>query len=348
MSKTLPLLDSPAICWSGDRLRLLDQRLLPTTQKWTEYDHARGVAQAIRDMVVRGAPAIGICAAYGIALSARKLGSDASAATLAQDFQVLADSRPTAVNLAWALKRLEPICQRLSGVLLGEALADEACCIHQEDQQINQRIGALGAALLPDGARVYTHCNAGALATGGYGTALGIIRTAWTRNRLSHVYAGETRPWFQGSRLTAWELAEAGIPTTVLIDSAAAQLMAKGQVDAVITGADRIAANGDTANKIGTYSLAILARYHGIPFIVAAPTATIDRQLRDGSHIPIEERDACEVQEFAGHQLTPDNIEVANPVFDVTPASLISALVTERGVLEPPNMTGISMLFGKS
>lgn len=342
------MLDSPAICWCGDHLRLLDQRLLPAVLRWTEYDNATAVAAAIGDMVVRGAPAIGISAAYGIALSARRLGDDACQAALANDFRLMAASRPTAVNLAWALKRLEPICQRLSGKLLGDALVDEACCIHQEDQQINQRIGALGAALLPDGARVYTHCNAGALATGGYGTALGIIRTAWQRGRLSHVYAGETRPWFQGSRLTAWEMAEAGIPATILIDSAAAQLMARGQVDAIITGADRIAANGDTANKIGTYALAVLAHHHGIPFIIAAPTATIDRDLQEGAHIPIEERNTDEVRMFAGHTLAPDKIPAVNPVFDVTPANLISAIVTERGVVQSPNASGISMLFRNS
>lgn len=330
------VINSAAIRWHGHFLELLDQRALPAETRWLSVRNSRDAADAIRDMVVRGAPAIGITAAYGLALEAAIQGDSATMSGLADAIDNLAASRPTAVNLFWALARLQATGQSLQGMALVEALLRDAEAIHQEDIAANLALGEYGAALLPDGATVYTHCNTGALATGGHGTALGIIRTAWNQQRLKAVYAGETRPWLQGSRLTSWELANDGIPVTLVADSTAGQLMAQGKVQAVIVGADRITANGDTANKIGTYNLAVLARHHGIPFIVAAPVSTLDPALPDGSHIIIEERHADEVRHVHGNAIAPRDVAVYNPAFDVTPAALITAIVTERGIIEAP------------
>lgn len=332
-----PLIESLAIRWYGDRLDLLDQRRLPLESHWLSLYSAADTAKAIRDMVVRGAPAIGICAAYGLALEARRFAEGDNAAGLENAFRMLADSRPTAVNLFWALERMRPLIQQQSGMALAEMLANEAQCIHAEDRDSNQRLAEHGAALLPEHCQVYTHCNTGALATGGHGTALGVIRTAWQQGRIRGVIAGETRPWLQGSRLTSWELLQDGIPVSLVVDSAAGHLMAGGEIGAVVVGADRITANGDTANKIGTYALAVLARHHGIPFIVAAPSSTVDMTLPDGAAVVIEERPADEVRAFGGTQMAPSDTPVRNPAFDITPAALISAIVTERGVVPTPN-----------
>ena len=333
----MPEIKSPAIHWHGDSLSLLDQRLLPGETRWVPLRTAIDVADAIRQMVVRGAPAIGIAAAYGVVLDARRLGGAASADTLAEAFSVLAASRPTAVNLFWALSRMREEAGTLEGQPLIEALEQCACDIHTADQAMNRRLADFGVALLPEGGCVYTHCNTGALATGGHGTALGVIRSAWAAGRISGVYAGETRPWMQGSRLTSWELMQEHIPVTLVVDSAAGHLMQQGRVQAVIVGADRITANGDTANKIGTYSLAVLARHHGLPFIVAAPLSTIDPDLASGAAIEIEERPGNEVRGLQGNIIAPAEVDVANPAFDVTPAALITAIVTERGVIHRPD-----------
>ncbi|MEE4251169.1 MAG: S-methyl-5-thioribose-1-phosphate isomerase, partial [Alcanivoracaceae bacterium] len=283
----MAIIESPAIRWHGDRLELLDQRALPLESRWLSYESAADTAHAIRDMVVRGAPAIGITAAYGVVLAARTLGANASLISLQPAFDVLAASRPTAVNLFWALQRMRAACQ-LQGEALIEQLSAEAVQIHQDDRDMNHRLAGFGVALLPADKRVYTHCNTGALATGGHGTALGIIRSAWSARRITGVVAGETRPWMQGARLTSWELLQDNIPVTLVVDSAAGHVFKGGDIGAVIVGADRITANGDTANKIGTYNLAVLAKHHGIPFIVAAPLSTIDPQLASGDAIEIE------------------------------------------------------------
>jgi len=329
-------IDSPAIRWLDDHLLLLDQRHLPSRTEWLAIHDAAGAATAIRDMAVRGAPAIGITAAYGLALEASRLGAKASPDTLRPALEVLAGSRPTAVNLFWALERLQQCAAELEGNTLARRLIREAENIHHEDQAANLRLGELGAALLPHNATVYTHCNTGALATGGHGTALGIVRSAWRAGHLREVIAGETRPWLQGARLTTWELMQENIPVTLVADSAAGMLMAAGRVDAVVVGADRIAANGDTANKIGTYALAVLARHHDIPFIVAAPASTLDPAMTDGGGIVIEERPADEVRQVGGQPLAPPQCPVYNPAFDVTPAELITAIVTEHGVIQSP------------
>ena len=293
-----------------DRVVFLDQRKLPTEEVDVECRSAADVAEAIRTMVVRGAPAIGIAAAYGYALAAAR-GEDLTAAE-----QVLRDSRPTAVNLGWALDEMR-----------ADPSAEHARSIHRDEVERCRAMAAHSAALLAPGTRALTHCNAGGLATGGYGSAVGALLSAWEEGLLAHVWVDETRPLLQGARLTAWELETAGIPHTVIADSAAASLMAAGEVDAVLTGADRIAANGDTANKIGTYSLAVLARHHDLPFYVVAPSSTVDHRTKRGSDIPIEQRDPAEITgRFAAR----------NPAFDVTPAALITAIVTEHGVHEPP------------
>ena len=328
--------ESLAIRWQPPQLALLDQRLLPGREHWLECQSAHEVAAAIRQMAVRGAPAIGISAAYGIALAARALGDKASLVALEPAFEVLAASRPTAVNLFWALERMRDCAGDLAGDALATALENEACAIHSEDLRCNEAIGAHGAALLNGVHAVYTHCNTGALATGGHGTALGIIRSTCAAGQPLHVYAGETRPWLQGARLTAWELLRDGIDVTLTVDSCAGHLMADGRVGAVIVGADRITANGDTVNKIGTYSLAVLARHHGLPFIVAAPCSTIDLSLTDGGAVIIEERDGAEVTQLAGQAVAAPGTPAYNPAFDVTPAELVSAIVTERGVVRTP------------
>jgi len=303
------------IRWKGDRLELLDQRLLPGKTTYVTCRTAQQVAKAIRDMVVRGAPAIGCAAAFGVVLGK---GSKAAYAALAK-------SRPTAVNLFWALERMKK-----AGDLQAEARA-----IFEEDLAANRELGRLGAALIPEHARVMTHCNTGALATAGYGTALGVIRSS--KSKKVSVIANETRPYLQGARLTAWECVQERIPCTLITDNMAGHMMARGEVDLVIVGADRIAANGDVANKIGTYTLAVLASRHGIPFYVAAPLSTFDPSIPDGSGIPIEERPADEVTGYKGSRWAPRGVKVRNPAFDVTPAELITAIITERGVILRPD-----------
>jgi methylthioribose-1-phosphate isomerase len=311
--------------WEGNRLLMLDQRRLPTGEVWLELETHEDVAEAIRDMAVRGAPAIGVAAAYGLALAARN-GVDR-----AEAIRLLASSRPTAVNLFWALDRIG----EMESFEFSDVLA-EARAIESEDMMMNLEIGRHGDSLVPEGAQILTICNTGALATAGHGTALGVIRTAHQNGKNIHVFACETRPRQQGLRLTAYELLKEGIPFQSIADGAAGSLMASGQVDLVIAGADRIAANGDTANKIGTYSLAVLAKHHGIPFYIAAPTSTLDIKLANGASIPIEERDASELTHTEGVQVGPNDCHVFNPAFDVTPGELITAIITEQGVMKPP------------
>ena len=324
-----------AIRWDHGALYLLDQTRLPTTEYWLRYTEYRAVARAIRAMVVRGAPAIGITAGYAMVLAAQENAcKEDFLAGMAQAKQMLADSRPTAVNLFWALERMEQ-CWLAHGPDLNK-LEAEARAIHQEDIQMNTAIGSAGAELLPTGASILTHCNAGTLATGGYGTALGVIRTGCAQGKVSMVYAGETRPLLQGARLTAFELSRENIPVTLICDNMAGTLMSQGKIDLVIVGCDRMAANGDFANKIGTYSLAILARYHQIPFYTALPSSTIDMTIPDGGHIPVELRAGNEVASFAGVPTGPEGVQTWNPAFDVTPHELLTAVITEQGVLCPP------------
>ena len=338
-----------AVDWYDNRLRLLDQRRLPLAVTFLDLDSAADTATAIRDMVVRGAPAIGIAAAYGVVLAVRRrYGEDPThwRALVAEDMAVLNAARPTAVNLAWALARMRA---RIAAIADAgnptAALLAEARAIHAEDVAANRRMGALGAALLSQGAGVLTHCNTGSLATGGYGTALGVIRAGMERGTVGAVFAGETRPWLQGARLTAWELVQDGIPATLIADSAAAHLMRQGKLQWVIVGADRIAANGDTANKIGTYQLAIGARHHGVKFMVVAPTSTIDPATSTGADIAIEDRPAHEVLQFNGVAHTAAEVVAWNPAFDVTPAALIDVLVTEKGVIQAPDAAKIKALL---
>jgi methylthioribose-1-phosphate isomerase len=334
----------PTLTWTPDGVRFLDQTKLPLEESYVLATTYEEVADVIVTMVVRGAPAIGVSAAYGVALGAKK-----TAARTAQEFAPefericarLAGTRPTAVNLFWAIDHMKAVFKSLlaSGATLiqiQEKLLAEAHAMYAEDIAACKAMGAFGAELMPAEGGVLTHCNAGALATCGYGTALGVIRAAVERGRKIEVYADETRPFLQGARLTAWELMADGIPTTVICDNMAASLMRQGKIQAVVVGADRIAANGDTANKIGTYNVAILAREHGIPFYVAAPWSTIDLATATGDEIPIEERPTREVTHHAGKQLTPDGVGICNPAFDVTPAKYIAAIVTERGVLRAP------------
>ncbi len=318
-----------AVQWQGDHLRLLDQRRLPTEESFVECRSADDVATAIRDLTVRGAPAIGIAAAWGVVLAARSADGELEAA-LSQ----LRASRPTAVNLMWALDRMR---RAIEGGADADALEREAQAIQDEDLAANRRMGELGASLLGNDVGVLTHCNTGSLATAGYGTALGVIRAGVSSGQIAHVFAGETRPWLQGARLTLWELFRDKIPAQLIADSAAAHLMASGAVQWVIVGADRIAANGDTANKIGTYQLAISARHHGLKFMVVAPTSTVDMDTASGSDIEIELRHADELLGYGGQRTAIEGATAWNPVFDVTPASLIDAIVTERGVIENPN-----------
>jgi len=337
--------------WRAGRLELLDQRLLPGACEYRSYEDAVGVAEGIRSMVVRGAPAIGCAAAFGIALEAARLQKTAGSAfddALEGGFRVLAASRPTAVNLSWALERMRTRWQAAHGEgpeRLASLLLTEARDIHAEDIRSNRAIGGHGARLLKDGDRVLTHCNAGALATAGYGTALGIIRSAVQEGKRISVLAGETRPYLQGARLTAWELMQDGIPVTLITDGMSGYLMSRGAVDAVIVGADRVAANGDVVNKIGTYMVAVLADRHNIPFYVACPRSTIDRGVSCGADVPIEEREAGEVTGFRGVEWAPPGVTVRNPAFDVTPAALVTALITERGVLPAPSSATIAALF---
>ncbi|HJU08649.1 MAG TPA: S-methyl-5-thioribose-1-phosphate isomerase [Rhodanobacteraceae bacterium] len=326
-----------AVQWRDDHLRLLDQRKLPLEESWIECRSAKEVAQAIRDLVVRGAPAIGIAAAWGVVLAAQR-GDDLDTA-----LATLRAARPTAVNLMWALDRMRVSIHAGADA---QALADEAQRIQKEDLAANRCMGELGAALIEPGSAVLTHCNTGSLATAGYGTALGVIRAGIEQNRIAQVYAGETRPWLQGARLTMWELARDGIPATLIADAAASHLMKHGEVRWVIVGADRIAANGDTANKIGTYQLAISAKHHGVKFMVVAPSSTIDMNTPDGHAIEIELRDPAELLSHNGSRTVAEGAQAWNPVFDVTPRELIDAIVTERGVIEKPDTEKMRAQFG--
>jgi methylthioribose-1-phosphate isomerase len=330
----------------GDRVFLLDQRELPEREVYVTLPSAPAVAEAIRSMIVRGAPAIGVAAAYGMALAARAAHAEAAAAFLASmraAGAVLAASRPTAVNLAWAVDRLLAEAERrasLPGAPRAFHLAELARSIHRDDVAACREMGRVGALRLPDAGTVLTHCNAGALATGGYGTALGVIRAAIAAGKRLRVLADETRPYLQGARLTAWELHEDGIPVEVITDGMAAHFMRRGEIVAVVVGADRIAANGDVANKIGTYGLACLARAHRLPFYVAAPWSTVDLATPSGDSIPIEERSRDEVARIGGRSILPEGVGARHPAFDVTPAELVTAIFTERGELAPQSLAG--------
>ena len=338
--------------WTNNKLEMIDQRILPASFEYLSYDSAASVAEGIRSMVVRGAPAIGVAAAYGVALEALRLHGKSAAdfkAGMEAGFSVLAQSRPTAVNLFWALQRMRAVWEGVAAQTpqqVAQRLLDEAHEILAEDILINRAMGAHGAALLKDGARVLTHCNAGALATAGWGTALGVIRSAVEVGKKISVIADETRPFLQGARLTAWEMVQENIPVTLITDNMAGYMMAQGEVDAVVVGTDRVAANGDVANKIGTYMVAVLARRHNIPFYVACPLSTIDRSIASGKEIPIEERSVEEVKGFRDTQWAAPGVRIRNPAFDVTPAELVTALITEKGVVLQPGRDTIARLFG--
>src|SRR5258707_417798 len=340
--------------WTDSGVRFIDQTKLPTEETYVTCKTCAQVADVIRNMVVRGAPAIGVAAAMGIALGLKTSKAE-NGGDLKQEFDQICDvmgkTRPTAVNLFWAIKRMRdkfemlrvrPIAQ------IRQALIDEAQRMHAEDIAANQAMGRHGATLMPASGGVLTHCNAGALATCGYGTALGVIRAAVEQGKKIHVYADETRPFLQGSRLTAWELMKDGIPTTVISDNMAGVMMKQGKIGAIVVGADRIAANGDVANKIGTYTVAILAKEHGIPFYVAAPISTVDLACTDGSKIPIEQRNSKEVSHIAGKQMVPDGVEIENPAFDVTPAKYVTAIITERGIARAPYTESLHRLAQES
>ena len=342
------------IRWSDSVFEMIDQRILPFKFEYLSYDSAEGVAEGIRSMVVRGAPAIGCAAAFGVALEAvRVQNQDKYTFTneLNKGFKILAASRPTAVNLFWVLNRMQKLWKvqkDLTNVALAEVFVAEAVKIMREDIAINRTMGSFGAKLLADGARVLTHCNAGALATAGHGTALGIIRSAIEDGKQISVIADETRPFLQGARLTAWEMVQESIPVTLITDNMAGYLMSTGEIDAVIVGTDRVAANGDVANKIGTYMVAVLAKRHNIPFYVACPLSTIDLTFPEGSSIPIEERAAEEVTGFREFQWAAKGVKVRNPSFDITPAELVTALITEKGIVSQPNKERIANLFSSN
>ncbi|WVN42427.1 S-methyl-5-thioribose-1-phosphate isomerase [beta proteobacterium MWH-UniP1] len=358
--------------WHHQQLELLDQRALPLQCNYIAYQSAAEVAQGIRDLVVRGAPAIGVAAAYGVAVEAQRLQGQSLERFISEleaGFDVLAKSRPTAVNLFWALDRMRSVLEAVSGTVsdtssrvsdtvpdtppdtpsdtstIAQALLQEAHNIYAEDIAINRAMGAHGQALLKDGARVLTHCNAGALATAGHGTALGVFRSAVEAGKKISVIADETRPVLQGARLTAWELMQSGIPVTLITDNMAGHMMAAGEIDAVVVGTDRVAANGDVANKIGTYMVAVLAHRHGIPFYVACPLSTIDMTIESGADIPIEERHHNEVTGYGESRWAPPGVMIRNPAFDVTPAELVTGLITEKGVVLAPNKEKLSALF---
>ena len=340
------------IQWADGNLLLLDQTRLPREEVLLEIGNYRAAADAIRDMQVRGAPAIGVTAAYAVALAARELPHEAREdflAGLREASSYIVAARPTAVNLPWAVERMlrvaesEPELSRMDRTLL-----EEAQRIQQEDEEINRRMGGFGKELLPDGGSVLTHCNTGALATAGFGTALGVIRAGWESGQRFQVYNTETRPFLQGARLTSWEFQQLGIPARLIVDSAAGMLMARGEISCVITGADRIAANGDTANKIGTYSLAVLAKENGIPFYVAAPTSTIDLDLATGEDIQIEQRAPEEVTHFQGSPTAPEGTAALNPAFDVAPNRYVTAIITETGIARPPYMESLKLAVSSS
>lgn len=337
--------------WNDGVLEMIDQRILPATFEYIAYDSAEGVAEGIKTMVVRGAPAIGVAAAYGVALEAllkHKETKEAFIDALNTGFDVLAASRPTAVNLFWALDRMKRVWKHSDcddNLSLANRLLKEAHDIHTEDIEINRKMGTFGAELLKDGARVLTHCNAGALATAGHGTALGVIRSAVEAGKKISVIADETRPFLQGARLTAWEMVQEGIPVTLISDSMAGYMMNSGEVDAVVVGTDRVSANGDVANKIGTYMVAVLAKRHNIPFYVACPLSTIDMSIATGKDIPIEERSPNEVKGFRDYHWAAEGVSIRNPAFDVTPADLVTGLITEKGVVLSPNRQKLKALF---
>jgi methylthioribose-1-phosphate isomerase len=328
--------------WKGDRIRLLDQRKLPQEVRYLECKDASSVAQAIRSMAIRGAPVIGVTAAMGIALAAKKIQSRRPGDFRERIEKVcnqMRATRPTAVNLFWAIDRMKGILAQVHSCGIDETranLEEEAIRIYEEDIEVNRKIGANGKILIRDGSGVLTHCNAGSLATAGYGTALGVIQAAWAEGKRFRVWVDETRPLLQGARLTAWELVQQKIPTMILTDNMAGWLMKKGEINLILVGADRIARNGDTANKIGTYGLAVLSRWHNLPFYVAAPTSTIDITLTHGKDIPIEERAPDEVTHFHGKRITPKGVKVFNPAFDVTPHFLIQGIITEKGIIRKP------------
>src|SRR5688572_21746102 len=345
----------PTIEWNGDAVVMIDQRKLPASEVYVTCRTANDVAKAIKTMVIRGAPAIGVAAAMGIALGMRRskaTGTRAYTTEFQKTCDLMAGTRPTAVNLFWAIERMKTAFSRaaLAGdsvAAITAALEAEAKLVHDEDVASCKAMGAHGATLVPAEAKILTHCNAGALATAGYGTALGVIRGAVEAGKRVAVFADETRPFLQGARLTAWELVRDGIETTVITDNMAGALMGQGRVDLVVVGADRIAANGDTANKIGTYGVALLAREHQVPFYVAAPLSTIDLNTSDGQHIPIEERNAREVTHVGALRLTPEGALVWNPAFDVTPHRFIAGIITERGILRAPYAESLKRAFEK-
>ncbi len=339
--------------WTDRGVLFIDQTKLPTEETYVNCTTCQEVADVIRNMVVRGAPAIGVAAAMGIALGVKNSKAE-SAGDLKRDFDQICDvigkTRPTAVNLFWAIKRMQQKFETLRVrpiPQIKQTLIEEAQRMHAEDIAINQAMGKHGATLMPASGGVLTHCNAGALATAGYGTALGVIRAAVEQGKKIHVFADETRPFLQGSRLTAWELMKDGIPTTVISDNMSGAMMRQGKIGAVIVGADRIAANGDVANKIGTYTVAVLAKEHGIPFYVAAPISTVDLETPDGSKIPIEQRNPSEVTHFAGKLVTPEGVGIENPAFDVTPAKYVTAIVTERGIARAPYEQSLKEFAGR-
>jgi methylthioribose-1-phosphate isomerase len=339
--------------WRDDTVVMLDQTRLPGEEVYLEFTDFQGVATAIRDMIIRGAPAIGVAAAMGVALGAREIIADTHESFYRQldnVCAVLAQTRPTAVNLVWGLERMKRVAHANRDKDLNSIraiLKAEAISIENEDLQICRSIGSHGAPLIREGATVLTHCNAGGLATAGYGTALGVIRAAHEAGKKIRVFADETRPWLQGARLTAWELMKAGIPVTLISDNMAGWFMKQGEIDCVVVGADRIAANGDTANKIGTYSVAVLARENRIPFYVAAPISTLDLSLGSGDEIPIEERHSHEVTHLRGLPVAPEGVSVRNPAFDVTPARYITAIITERGLVRGDYEAGLKSLVGR-
>ena len=340
--------------WAEDHLEMIDQRILPADFQYISYNSAVSVADGIRSMVVRGAPAIGCAAAYGVALEALNL-QDASmdefSKGMEQAFEILLESRPTAINLFWAIERMRSKINEnisLTPKEIANILLSEAHKILTEDIEINRKMGRFGAELLPNGARVLTHCNAGALATAGHGTALGVIRSAVEAGKKISVIADETRPFLQGARLTAWEMVQEDIPITLISDNMSGHLMSHGEVDAIIVGTDRVAGNGDVANKIGTYMVAVLSKRHNIPFYVACPLSTIDRSILSGSDIPIEERSNDEVTGYRDYQWAAEGVSVRNPAFDVTPADLVTGLITEKGVILSPNTEKINHLFNSN
>lgn len=338
------------IRWQDGVVVMLDQRLLPTREVYRRYRDYHGVARAITEMVIRGAPAIGVAAAMGIALGARQLQRITHPAEFEQLCQLFAATRPTAVNLFWAIERMQRAYTQVRAYgreAVCERLTREALTIYEEDIAANRRMGQYGATLIPEGATILTHCNAGALATAGYGTALGVVRAAWEQGKQISVVVPETRPFLQGARLTAWELVKEGIPATLVTDSMVGYFMQKGEIDCVVVGTDRTAANGDVANKIGTYTAAVLAARHHVPFYVAAPTSSIDLHCLTGAQIPIEERAAREVTHILRQQIAPTGVRVANPAFDITPHELVSAIITEQGIARAPFEQSLPVLVKK-